>query len=281
MYDNDYATELNKIIDRLITEFKFKPRVYKQVYEVVPEDLFEVKEKDENSLNDRQIGIIRELCTFLSRNEKSTIEYAPVTYYVYNIGYDKHDIDDVSESVSRAKNLVNFDSPDFTGFNDNGNIEYRFNKILDHLSLAFVQATEMRRLQDMIDESEENLKKVNRSFEDIRHTQNIVEEKVESIYPQFITILGIFTAIIVAFFGGVSLSNSIINHKMFNNIQLFITIGAVASIFILTMLFMLMTWIDHLLDKNHYKIKYTDVYFTAIICLAVFSIIGLILIATI
>lgn len=281
MLDNEYPKQIANHIDDLITEFRFTAQKHKESQILNSgNDIFGKDLGSLTTLNAKQIEVVRNLLTFLSEDDHPIIEYTPVTFYVFKDGYDNHDIDDVGEAVSRAKNLVNFDSQDFASFRGvDNNTEYRYYKILDHISLAFVQAAEMRRLQKLIDESEEKLKEVNKGMEDIDKTQKYVEKQVSSIYPQFITILGIFTAIIVAFFGGVSLSNSLIDFNTFSSVESFITIGSIAAIFILTMLFMLMTWVDHILHKNVLKVKHTEVYFTAVICLAVFAIIGIILIA--
>lgn len=279
MHSNEYPKLIANHIDKLITEFKFTAQKH-EVPEVINNgnEIFKHEDNSVADLNRGQIEVIRNLLIFLSKDNYPIIQYAPVTFYVFEDGYNNHNTDDVSEAVSRARRLVDFESEDFISFKDDHNIQYRFYKILDHISLAFVQAAEMNRLQHLIAKSESKLKETNEVLVEIEKTQDYVEKQVSSIYPQFITILGIFTAIIVAFFGGVSLSNSLIDFKIFYTIESVITLGAIIAIFILTMLFMLMTWVDHLLNKNVLKVRHTEVYFIAVFCLTVFSIVGLILI---
>ncbi|TDM10460.1 hypothetical protein [Macrococcus lamae] len=121
------------------------------------------------------------------------------------------------EKFLNDKYSLNSDSKNIDPFQNNNFIEKELveqdkekiiivYKMIEHIKLAISQkeglyekqSIAISRLNSDIDENQKKVKK----FEDSIKKLSDIEKSIESVYPQFVAILGIFTSIIFAVFGG-------------------------------------------------------------------------------
>lgn len=95
-------------------------------------------------------------------------------------------------------------------------------------------------------------KKVVEELESIKTTKN-------SIYTDFIAILGIFSALIFGLFGGVDQLSSIINSSVKNGISKTLIFGSLISIAVIVLVFLLLHSIGMLTNKKMYACGCSDV----------------------
>lgn len=76
-----------------------------------------------------------------------------------------------------------------------------------------------------------------------------IQEESSKIYAQFVTILGIFTAIVVSVFGGLSIVSGVFKKINETPIWKMVLMGSLVSIFVLCLLFLLMKWISSIVQN--------------------------------
>lgn len=93
---------------------------------------------------------------------------------------------------------------------------YRFvMKLKDHIFLEFVRLSEIRKENARIDEELQELEKTGESIKvmasDLRTSVDKATKDTKNIYLQMVSILGIFTAIVISVFGGLSAISGILD----------------------------------------------------------------------
>ncbi|WP_336822927.1 hypothetical protein [Sporosarcina sp. USHLN248] len=216
------------------------------------------KTENEDHPTDKVDAFIREL-----RNVKfpgEAIQYSAITRFVFDEGIGSFEglvliIDEIRELVEEYHGEE---------LEQNVLLSRYFYKLIDHLMLAAYQIEEMR------NRARSEFEITERALDRNNYTINSIEEKITSlkdqtdslldkVYSNFITVLGIFTAIVFSMFGGLKLlefSISALNTIATWKATIFFSMFAVAT---LSMLFILMRWISIIVDsmtkrKRDYKV---------------------------
>lgn len=193
------------------------------------------------------------------------LQYSRISEKMFDKKYSIEVVENVSEKILIAtkKNFDHILEKDAT-------LKNRFYKLIDHIQLASFQISEIAQrsiekqdeLMKELSESRAELKKHKEEFEenindtkqnlnrDLKKTKTDMEKELSKIYVQFVTILGIFTAIVVSVFGGLSIVSGIFNKINETSMWKIILTGSMVSIFVLCLLFLLTRWISTLVNKT-------------------------------
>lgn len=131
-------------------------------------------------------------------------------------------------------------------------------KLLDHLLLASYQLGEITKhtrdqTQNLQAELKTSEEKFNNKSKELNRMQKGIQKELTKIYVQFVTILSIFTAVVVSIFGGLSMiSTSFANLKELKLWEVTLTISLFA-IAVLCMLSLLTGWISTIVLKLYDK----------------------------
>ncbi len=124
-------------------------------------------------------------------------------------------------------------------------------KIEEHKSNLEVLKSDVNKEQSQLDKMKESVTNATKSIETVQSQSNETTKKINDVYVQFITILGIFTAIVFALFGGISSMGEIVT--LFSNSSISIykatTIILLCSATMLNTLYLFVYLIGKLIDK--------------------------------
>lgn len=191
---------------------------------------------------------VKAICTYLSeRNKLQRILYSEISTYIFSLDLESRGI-----FATNVESLLNYSmSKDFVCDNvDADNCQKVIIKIYDHSQLAGYQVENAKSiLKDGVAGLKEDLRKENKGIE-----------------REYITILAIFSSIVVTFIGGVSFSNDVLkNIHTVSIYRLLMTIDGLA--FVLTNItYMMIYLIFEINDKKmgSYKIKWINSAFLII-----------------
>ncbi len=144
------------------------------------------------------------------------------------------------------------------------------NKLYDHINLDiarinYFKKTEMR--------SYDELQKVMRTTKELEEkTEDMKDavEKVDEMQKQYITILGIFASIVLAFTGGIAFSTSVLENIGNASIYRVVLIATGLAFVLLNIIYVLTRFVQEIAKKNTDEIKY-PVYMKTLngVCIAI------------
>ena len=139
-------------------------------------------------------------------------------------------------------------------------ISNEINKLYDHVSLEIARVNYLNAADKRIsgEEAINNLQtKVNRlsvkidyEIDDLHTEYESVEEKLDNSQKEYIAILGIFSAVVLTFTGGIAFSTSVFNNIAQSNIYRTIIVSLMIGLVFINILFGLFYYINSLLNKN-------------------------------
>lgn len=179
------------------------------------------------------------LMLFLESCNIELLPYIEYTEYIYFLEDDETNRE-LPENLLRIVENIDKDHESFGNFQ---NAKIKFEKILRHMELALLQRTSLYEQQ-------------NREIHDLKTQLNEAEDKVkvfsenaDSITTQFITILGVFAAIIMAAFGSVQGLSSIFQNTGASIGRLIIQ-GSIIGSFLILIIFYLMNSITKIIRRD-------------------------------
>lgn len=173
-----------------------------------------------------------------SKTNKERILYSEITSFVYHL-----------EEVKQGNFITNIEKLLIYALDDNNSVEEDCSKIVikiyDHIHLAISQ-------KGMAIDTQETANKV--IFNKLQSVKKDVKEELSTdtkrIEKEYITILGIFAAIVFAFIGGITFSSSVLqNIDAVSIYRLLIVIDLLAMILI-NSIYVLVKFIMHINDKG-------------------------------
>lgn len=166
------------------------------------------------------------------------IKYEEIAMSIYNS--NENEITSVNDYILKIEHWIEEDSI-------NRNIDY-LKKYIRHIKLSMVQREFINRninsLEPKLEETEKKLEKAEKKLEEIENIKG-------NIYTEFIAILGIFSTLFFALFGGFqgiteTFSNIASNSSMGDILMIISMLFAALSIFCFAMLY----WIAKITDRN-------------------------------
>lgn len=274
--NNELKTNLDILFENLedlINEINVAPVSKDSALD--PNIVFEKSFEDENEGKEEKVRQKTE--NFLVALKKvqfrgNVLQYSHISAKVFT---KKHVFDGV-EAISH-KILTTGEDFFSVMFLEDPELERRFYKIIDHIQLANFQIgeisqhsrmesekllneianskTELKNLEKEITQSKIELDKIEKLGKKLNNNEKKTTEIMEEfskVYVQFVTILGIFTAIVVSVFGGLSILSGLFENLNEVPIWKTVLVGSLVSLFVLCLLFLLTRWISNLV-KDVYK----------------------------
>lgn len=145
-------------------------------------------------------------------------------------------------------------------------ISNSINKLYDHVNLdiariAYLEGADneisgesaIKNINSQLTTLENDIKKAQQIKEDYDKTEKKiidVEQKINSAQKEYITILGIFASIVLAFTGGIAFSTSVLNNIAQASIYRTIIISLIIGLVLINILFGLFFYINKLVGKE-------------------------------
>lgn len=136
------------------------------------------------------------------------------------------------------------------------NIEKQINKLYDHINLEISRLNYSKQVevgtQMQLDNVSDALAEIERNVE---HMEDAVE-KADDIQKQYITILGIFASIVLAFTGGIAFSTSVLQNIAKASIYRISLISIILAFALTNLIYVLTRFIMEITKKQDEKILY-------------------------
>lgn len=243
-----------------------------------------------------QESLFFRLKSYYEKNERH--RYSEVSRFIFNLGDSEIDV------LAVNLNLI----AKFAEKQNEDALILNINKLIDHADLAHLQR---KYIEDKIKKQESLLRGLHRSILKVRteskkSTEELLETKKEldenfnkittdidnhksSTYTQFVTILGIFTAITFGVFGGMEILGNVMSNIVEVRIAKLLIFSSLIIGSILTILYILLTGISNIIGLpnrscgceanskcNHTPFQKHPIYFTGMITTAYLFVIGIV-----
>lgn len=151
-----------------------------------------------------------------------------------------------------------------------------FYKLHDHINLEILQLKSMKEIEVKTIDTKKDLDKVYRLVDEANQNVRNSQDKLNNMQKEYITILGIFASIVLAFVAGFSFSNSVLSNIHQVNIYKLSFIICLIGIFITNILYFLFSFIKDInyeINKEKFFSKHRLILvFNLIICLVIICI---------
>ena len=159
--------------------------------------------------------------------------YSDVTMYLFNI--TEADYSKLEAMVSRIKAILEeIDDRDLRG---------RIFKLYDHLNLELVR---LKYLLPKIQDTNSKIQEANNKVDDLTKQTNDIKKNAEDMQKNYITILGIFASIVLAFVSSLAFSTSVLQNIDKASIYRLIAVISLIAIFIVNILNSLFSFIKQI-----------------------------------
>ena len=156
--------------------------------------------------------------------------YSDVTMYLFNI--TEADYSKLEAMVSRIKAILE-------EIDDRG-IRGRIFKLYDHLNLELVR---LKYLLPKIQDTNSKIQEANNKVDDLTKQTNDIKKNAEDMQKNYITILGIFASIVLAFVSSLAFSTSVLQNIDKASIYRLVAVVSLIAIFIVNILNFLFSFI--------------------------------------
>ena len=135
-------------------------------------------------------------------------------------------------------------------------ISDRIQKLYDHVSLdiariRYSNAGDRKTSgEETISEIQSHIKQISNSVEMAANAQKAIQEELGKQQREYIAILGIFAAVVLAFTGGIAFSTSVLNNIAQASIYRTIAIALIVGLVLINVLFGLFYYINSIVDKD-------------------------------
>ncbi|MCM1226510.1 MAG: hypothetical protein NC320_03670 [Clostridium sp.] len=217
---------------------------------IISEILKTCSEIDNN--NEKYDGFINLFCSLLNE--------------IYSNGF-RHKYSNISSTIFTILNES--ENPDKTSKNILSNLDVikgkigenfrQYDKLYDHVSLEIQHFTNIYSNSniELLEKHESSLNEISKDIKSATEKNEDINSKIEKIYKetenlnnQLVSILGIFTGIIIAFFGGVSIiSDALKNIHLVNRFKLIFVITLTGFI-VFNIVTSLMLSVGKIINKN-------------------------------
>lgn len=199
--------------------------------------------------SDKLNEIYKDFRDFYENNKRHS--YAEISTCIY-YNWDPEDDEDVELLAHKAEYMYELACKHDPDISDN------FFKFLDHINLAILQKefikNNIKLFENKSDNLENRIKVIQRRLlNKYREAEQKIEELSQNkskIYSEFTVILGIFSAIVFATFGGLEILENILGNIKEVSTPKLIVFSSFSVIAIVFLLFILLSGIARIIDKN-------------------------------
>lgn len=220
---------------KIVPDKPFK-KIIKKIY---TGDLHEVSDNAVKNINDFFQNYIANTDIRIPYSLISKIIYNDRNFYGNNI-QDIINSEDLDNTVDEKLDIVDENIEILLESTDSKNLDLRksINKIGDHIKLAIIQSHYIRKTSRSVEKEASKVVLI-----------KINENKVK-IYAEFVSILGIFTGIIVGIMGSLQSINTVFSKINSTSTGKLLVFSSLTSGCIVTLVFLLMKWISTIASQN-------------------------------
>ena len=225
----------------------------------------------ESSLDKKHIVVKNVLCSFSKRKTKSSTnrllninikrlqeiyqgdfrhQYSKLFLIISAI--DKHQTLDTADLLQSMNEAVEYVKNNHSKYNDD--FKKCFDKLYDHVTLEILQINYMRGIENKGDANNVTTMKELRNAmslaEAASNNANKATDKLSNMQKEYIAILGIFAAIILAFVSGLVFSNSVLQNIDKASIYKLLLISIIIGFFITNILLFLFNFVKSIVRNN-------------------------------
>ncbi|RAX57410.1 hypothetical protein CCZ01_06115 [Helicobacter monodelphidis] len=218
---------------------------------------------EEQNLSDKQNGIINDLVEIYTGEDKYRHQYSKITTIILYSKDREQSLMTLAQNIRMLEDIVDEEDNVDKKYNERlKDIKPELNKLYDHINLECI------RLQDFdgkISEIKEMSKDVERGYKDLKNN-------LDKQQTQYVTILGIFASIVLAFVGGLVFSTSVLSNIDKASIYRLVFVMAFIALFFGNILYALFNFLSKIVfTKSDSEIwdKTPVCWFNAIICIII------------
>lgn len=173
------------------------------------------------------------------------------------------DIDGSTEIIGQNLSIIK-DGYQPKNFDEQGKIKDISNeikKLYDHVNL------EIARLSYCVSvmKNETEISSIQKKVESAEKTLEEIKEKSENIQKEHISILGIFSAVVLAFIGGIVFSTSVFSNIHLASIYRIVLLTLIVGIVVVNIIYALFTFISNLTNKKGRQFSQKQIIFLLLI----------------
>lgn len=231
------------------------------------EKLIQILQEISNDyLQEGKIEKYKERLKAIYSSENFRHKYSQITSYLLTIKKENKNeaFGFISHNISKIYNEINEDST----------LKQQILKLSDHINLEILRIKDINTFKKEFQQAEKNLKKTKTKIknmeceakETIKEISNLNDE-VKSSRKEYITILGIFASIILAFVAGLTFTNSVLSNINNGSIYRLLFITSLIGFFITNMLHHLYKFIKNInrSDNKQENFDWTIIIFNTIV----------------
>lgn len=196
-------------------------------------------------------------------------------WYSLLSGYLEEKTPDVYSYLSNGIRLIS----DYgkTHHSQKDEVNAGIDKLLDHVDLESIRNDRMQAVQCITTETRNLYAKTAQQTKEAQEKASEVKKSVEHFHEQSISILGIFSAVVLAFMGGISFSSSVLENfaavSMFRLIITIVLLGFVIfnALFILLRFVLYIVHIDFPGQKTSFHIKALNIALAVILGITILA----------
>lgn len=147
------------------------------------------------------------------------------------------------------------------------NINKQINKLYDHINLEIARLNYFKTTESR---TNNELRKVSSTLHQVENNLSQVEhniEKADDMQKQYVTILGIFASIVLAFTGGIAFSTSVLENISNSSIYRILLIALILAGVLINIIFILTHFIMEITNKKSKNSKYIIILNAVIVIL--------------
>ena len=184
-------------------------------------------------------------------NNKGRHLYSEVSTFLYKV--NEEDLDYVYDNVESVHRVL-------LSYDEENNTEYarKILKLEDHIRLEILRAQHLKDVQNnnaarlirRINILSKNTNEYTKKFNSLNKQYEKQRESVDGLNSQIISVIGIFSAIVITFFGGINFIESVLNS--INKVSKYRLVFAIliTGFVMFNTIFMLLNFISKLTNKN-------------------------------
>lgn len=162
---------------------------------------------------------------------------------------DSGDLEILSQNISIIKKEY-----EKCAFNRKRNVQKSIDKLYDHINLDIARINYIKTMQSNSEDEMENISQqltlLNQQMREEVDKAEDVSKKVNNAYSEFVSILGIFSAIVLVFFGGTSVFANVIAAMDKSSIYKSMSICVITGIMVADIIFIFMCLLAKLLGRS-------------------------------
>lgn len=175
--------------------------------------------------------------------DKGRHSYSEVSTFLYSIKEDRYDY--IYENIKKVSEYLDEYDKD-----NNTSYKSKIVKLEDHIKLELIRMDSMRKIDDLTEKIEVETNDYEEKFNELKDVYNNQKENIEGLNNQIISIIGIFSAIVITFFGGINFIESVLNSIGQVSKYRFVLATFIVGFVMFNTIFMLLNFIAKLTDKN-------------------------------